>query len=363
MKHAILIVACLLLAAGCASLDDRLSAAARTPQAVAQAAADFYVSDRGDESCCVAVVTPGETVFAHAGSADEHALFRIASLSKLFLTPILERLQADGRVDLDRSVASYARLDLPPEYAAVTLRDLVENRSGLPREFLTGWSLGDWCTVASCGCFGTSLYGGFESRTDFARKAWRWRDAVRHPRQVYSSMGYGLVGLALADACGCSLEALLQKELVGPQRLDETTYEPAGAQTNRLTRACAGDLPWFVPRGRDVPENRLGEALRATGGLFSSASDCARVFAAQWPAIEARMKVRPLAAYEQDAVYGLLRVWIQPSGRRILYRAGMIYGGASFVGFDPVSHTIVIILRNVTSWPDAYGFQVMSALE
>jgi hypothetical protein len=40
----------------------------------------------------------------------------------------------------------------------------------------------------------------------------------------------------------------------------------------------------------------------------------------------------------------------------------MIYGGASFVGYDPSTRTLVVILRNVTSWPDRRGFDVMERL-
>ena len=46
----------------------------------------------------------------------------------------------------------------------------------------------------------------------------------------------------------------------------------------------------------------------------------------------------------------------------LLNHSGMIYGGASFVGFDPETRTIVVILRNVTSWPDKRGFAVMEKL-
>ena len=41
----------------------------------------------------------------------------------------------------------------------------------------------------------------------------------------------------------------------------------------------------------------------------------------------------------------------------------MIYGGASFVGYDPTTRTLVVILRNVTSWPDRRGFDVIERLE
>ncbi len=354
----------LLALAGCATIEPRLQGAS-TPQAIAQAAADFYVIDAADESCAVAIVSPKGTVFASAGSANERSLFRIASLSKLFLHPVLDRLAAEGRLDLDRSVRASTKLDLPREYEQVTLRDLLLNRSGLPREFMipgepvdTFWFL--WCCLT-----GSDIYKDFEERESFARCArrpwWRWH--LRHRHEDYSNVGFGLLGMAVEDTLGEDLEALVAKELVKPLGLEETTYAPCGACTGRVTRACAGHTPWLVRRGRNVPDHRLGPALRAAGGLFSSARDCAKVFAAAWPTIEAEMRARSLAACEEGDVYGLLRVHVQPSGRRVLYRSGMIWGGASFVGFDPATRTIVIILRNVTSWPDKRGFAILEKLE
>ena len=108
---------------------DRL-ADAQSVREVAQAAADFYVSDGDDDTCVVAVARgAGEPVFACAGGADEHSLYRIASLSKMFLYPVLLQLHAKGRLDLDRPVSVYSKLMLPPECARVTLRDLLENQS------------------------------------------------------------------------------------------------------------------------------------------------------------------------------------------------------------------------------------------
>ena len=80
------------------------------------------------------------------------------------------------------------------------------------------------------------------------------------------------------------------------------------------------------------------------------------------PLVDAFIKDRPLEFYSDEADYGFLRIHVLPSGRRILYRAGMIYGGASFVGYDPSSRTLVVILRNVTSWPDRRGFEVMERI-
>ncbi len=349
--------------AGCQTIEDRL-AKAETSREAAQAIANYYVRDADDESCAVAIVTTNGTTFASAGSADEHSIFRIASLSKLFLHPVLLRLHDEGRINLDRPVSSASKLDLPPEYGCITLRDLLLNRSGLPREFIVRWEPFDMLTAFLCGFFGTHIYAAFDTRESFEKMTWRpwWRHAVKTRRELYSNVGFGLLGTAVEDELGMSLEEILRQELTSPLNLADTTYDPQGAQTNRLTRACAGHLPWLVLRRHDVPDHRLGDALRATGGLFSSAADCAKAFSSYWPVIDAQMKERELAAFADDAVFGLLRVKTLASGHRILYRSGMIYGGASFVGFDPKTRMIVVILRNVTSWPDKRGFVAMEKL-
>ena len=350
-------------AGGCRTIEDRL-ASAGSPQAVAQAVADYYVRDAEDESCAVAIVSPDGAVFASAGTATKRSLFRIASLSKLFLHPVLLNLHAQGRLNLDQPVSSVSRLDLPPEYGRITLRDLLLNRSGLPREFIVRWEPLDTWTAFSCGFFGTDIYAAFESRDDFARMTWRpwWRHAVQTRCERYSNMGFGLLGTAVEDALGQTLEEILQSELARPLALADTTYAPDGDRTNRLTRACAGHLPWLTRRGGDVPDHRLGDALRATGGLFSSAADCATVLSAYWTVVDAQLQEREIDAYADDAVFGLLRVKVLSDGSRVLYRAGMIYGGASFVGFDLRTRTVVVILRNVTSWPDRRGFSVLETL-
>ena len=353
------------LGAGCATIGDRLEVA-NDVHAVAQAAADFYVKDGGDDTCVVGVVrgTSGEPVFACAGGADEHGIYRIASLSKLFLAQVLHKLREDGRVDVDLPVSACSRLALPPECERVTLRDLLCNRSGLPREFLDPWNPIDMFTAFRCGFVGSHIYSEFDSRESFVREINRpcWRAAMRKGGSVYSNMGFGLLGMALEDVLGRDLENILQDELARPRGYADTTYHPHGEQTNRLTRACAGHLPWLVRRRREVPDHRLGDALRAAGGLFSSAADCISCFRSCWPIIDDCMKERPLESYPEDSVHGLLRVHVLRDGRRVLYRSGMIYGGASFVGFDPSTRTIVLILRNVTSWPDRRGFDVMERL-
>ena len=331
------------LLVGCANLPDQVDV---------DSIRDFYLHGVRDPECAVA----SDTVIA----GDPHRIFRIASVGKLFVELALRRMEAEGRLDLERSVRSVSKLGLPPEYASVTLRDLLENRSGLPREFLNPWNPLDWHTALMCGLVGTHLYADFESRADFAAElsSRRSRAFVREGAPQYSNMGFALLMLCVEDLTGRSLDEIIRDELVIPLGLEDTSFCPVGEARDRLTPPCAGKLPWLWRRGTVVPEHRLGPVLRGMGGLFSSAADCMKVAQAYWRVIDSRLAVTPLGACAEGEPFGLLNVHDLKGGRRILYRFGMIYGGGSFVAFDPSARRFLVILRNVTSWPAAEDFDL-----
>ena len=345
LSPSLLICFIFLLAAGCATLPERADICSIR---------DFYLHGVRDPECAVATET---------GIAGEpHRIFRIASLGKLFVHLVFLRMEREGRLDLDRSVRSVSKFDLPPEYGAVTLRDLLENRSGLPREFLNPWNPLDWHTALMCGLVGSHIYAGFESRAAFAEElsGRRARAAVRERVPRYSNMGFALLVLCVEDLTGRTIDEMLHDELVAPLGLEDTSLCPVGEAIDRLTPPCSGKLPWLYRRGAVVPEHRLGPALRGMGSVFSSAADCAKVFRAYWEVVDHSLTGRPLADCGDDENLGLLKVRTLAGGRRILYRFGMIYGGGSFVAFDPSSRRFLVILRNVTSWPAAEDFDLSS---
>ena len=314
----------------------------------------FYTDVKGDPSCSVACVREERAVFA----GDPRALYRVGSLTKLFLRPAFSRLQEDGVIDLDSPVTRCAPFSLPDEYTSVTLRDLMENRSGLPREFLNPLNPLDAGRAFLSGVCGVSLYGGFETIPDFAEelRGWRARWHVRAREPQYSNVGFALLALSVENVAGRGLEEIFAERVARPCGLADTVFVPSESQAGRVLPPCAGDLPWMYLRGSEVPEHPLGPALRGTGGLFSTAADCARFFSGEWRYVDSLIAEKPLELCADLEDRGLLRVRLLMSGRRVLYRAGMIYGGASFVCFEPSSRTILVILRNVTSWPSDDDF-------
>ena len=337
---------CILIAAGCATLPE---------VADVDGIRAFYRHEVGDPECVVAT--------ENGLAGDPHRIFRIASLGKLYVHLALLRMEREGRLDLDVSVRAVSKFALPPEYDAVTLRDLLSGRSGLPRDFLNPWNPLDWHTAFCCGLFGTHIYEGFESRCDFAEEltSGRTRSFLRERRPLYSNVGFALLVLCVEDLTGKTVDEILRDELVVPLGLEDTTFCPVGEERVRVSPPCAGKLPWLCRRGTVVPEHRLGSALRGMGSIFSSASDCVKVLTAYWPVIDNLLVQKPMAACEENEMRGLLNVRTLKGGRRILYRFGMIYGGASFVAFDPSSRRFLVILRNVTSWPASEDFD-LSAL-
>ena len=310
---------------------------------------EWFCAEKRDHTCVVAV-----------DNSEDHRIFRIASLTKLMFYPMLERLEAEGRIHFDWRLTECFKDPLPEEYRDLTLRDLLENRSGLPREFINPWCLGDVWTAFHCGFAGIDIYGAFSERRDFVRKLHEpmVRGDVKRRVRRYSNMGFALMMMAVCDRLGEGVESLFERYVVKPYGLQDTFFDVPPHARDRLTPACSGALPWLIPRGGAVPDHRLGEVARMTGGLKSSAADMLKVFNSLWGTIEGL----DISGAEDGEEVWMLKVARLESGRKILYRHGMIYGGATFVGFDVDEKRIVLVMRNVTSWPSGEGVLLVERL-
>lgn len=303
----------------------------------------FYVEQVGDPACSVAIIRDGKASFA----GDPHAIYRIASLTKLFVEEAIYRLATKGAIDLDAPVTRYSRYALAPEYGSVTLRDLLEHRSGMPMDFLNPWNPLAWHRALMSGLVGSHIYETFDERKDF-EEACNFARTLRflaERRPQYSNVGFALLVTAVEDATGRGVDAILREEVTEPFGLKDTVFELDGEQRARFPQPSAGKLPWLVRRGRPIEAHPLGPALLGMGGLCSSAADCAKFFSRRGCLKSNSLRVRAL-----------------PSGRMVDYRFGMIYGGESFLCRDQSTGDILLILRNVTSWPAAEDFEMADRL-
>lgn len=142
--------------------------------------------------------------------ADPQALFKIASISKLYIAAATAKLVWAQRLSLDDTLA-----DLLPELAGridnadhITLRMMLQHRSGIPNFVdLEGF---DWAARQSDS--GDNLNLVLDKPADFDPDT----------RYRYSNTNYLLIGQILDNVLGYSHRQYIEEELVIPLGLDRT---------------------------------------------------------------------------------------------------------------------------------------------
>lgn len=142
--------------------------------------------------------------------ADPQALFRIASISKLYIATTVAKLVYTGRLSLDGTLADY----LPElvgriEYAdQITLRTLVQHRSGIPN--FTDDEEWDWFTSQ------TDINKALELVLDEPA------DFMPDARYRYSNTNYLLIGRILDKVLGYSHHQYVDEDILVPLGLTNT---------------------------------------------------------------------------------------------------------------------------------------------
>ncbi len=187
----------------------------------------------------------------------DSTLWDLASLTKVVATtPAAMLLVQDGRLDLDRAVQEYL-----PEFQGegkerVTVRHLLEHRSGL-RAFLP---LNEDATTAE------------EARQLVLEEPLRWRPG---DRVVYSDLNAMLLGWLVEVVTGDSLDQFVAVYLYAPAGMGETVYRPQRSLYGRI--APVGLWRGHVIAGQLHDQNavRLG-GVSGHAGLYSTGDDLAR---------------------------------------------------------------------------------------
>ncbi len=175
--------------------------------------------NRGLDGIIVYVDQPGEAPALYAAGwnnraaqvpADPQALFKIASISKLYIAAATAKLVNDGSLSLDDTLADY----LPElvgriEYAdQITLRMMLQHRSGIPN-FVDdpNWKWGEPPS---------DLNGYLEFVLDEPA------DFEPDSRYSYSNTNYLLIGNILDKVLGYSHHKYINDEILTPLGLNDT---------------------------------------------------------------------------------------------------------------------------------------------
>jgi CubicO group peptidase (beta-lactamase class C family) len=286
------------------------------------------------------VIAYGSTEVGGGRPVDGDTLFEIGSVTKTFISLILQDMALRGEVSLDDPVANYfpGSLSLADRSGRpITLRELATHASGLPRDFFVGAK--------------TSAQDAFSNATEadlYAFLAKYQPPGADAPAWSYSNIGVGMLGLALAHRAGTDLQTLMRLRVTGPLGMSSTTLgaPPSGA---RLAVGHDAEL-------RPLPPVEVGPPEAAAGAIRSSANDMLAYLAAELGYRTTPLTSAMHAMLARDYGSGLPGLdqelgWMSfdVAGRRIFTHSGGTFGQRAFVAFDPKYRSGVVVLANAES--------------
>jgi CubicO group peptidase (beta-lactamase class C family) len=195
-----------------------------------------------------------ETSSAHV--ATDRTIYDLASLSKVVgTTTAIMVLYDEGRVVLDAPVVTYLPAFAGGYKDSVTVRQLLEHRSGLPA--------------------GRDLWRIAHS-PDEARALVLDTPLVCRPGEcyIYSDLGADVLGLIVESVTGEGLDRFLGERVFQPLGMNDTYYRPADSLKVRVAPTEVNPPRGYPLQGEVHDENAyaLG-GVAGHAGLFSTAAD------------------------------------------------------------------------------------------
>lgn len=153
---------------------------------------------------------------------NEHSIYQIASLSKMFAGIIAHQFLMQGKIRRHQPIADFFPNDLSnkarKKFEGVTFEKLLHHRADLPRNAKVGYKRKDGDPYLY-------EYTEEDMLQELAQLKRKGKGEFR-----YSNFGYSLLGYLLEQASGKSYQDLLQTYIFEPYGMGETTYTlPVGS--------------------------------------------------------------------------------------------------------------------------------------
>jgi CubicO group peptidase (beta-lactamase class C family) len=270
---------------------------------------------------------------------DGDTVFEIGSMSKVFTSLLLADAIQRGEVALTDPIAKYLPSDVkvPERGRAITLEDLANHTSGLPR--LPG---------------NMSPKDSQNPYADYSvEQMYQFLATYQLTRDVgasyeYSNLGAGLLGHVLALRGGTSYESLVKTRITGPLGMTSTSIALTPAMQAKL--ASGHDQSLRPTKGWDIP------TLAGAGALRSSANDMLTFLAAFMEYTESPLKPAMRAMLQPRKPAGGPNTEIAlgwhigaSNGKSIVWHNGGTGGYRTIMAFDPAARNGVVVLTNAGS--------------
>ena len=220
----------------------------------------------------------------------------IGSITKQFTGAAIVLMAEQGKLTYDDPITKYFS-DVPADKQTITLHQLLTHSSGIVD--LDG--LGDWDPIG---------------RKEFIRRAMKQPLAFEPGAEYqYSNAGYSLLGAIIEQLTGKSYESFVRELLFAPSGMYETGYLLPQWGEGRIAQGYEGDERWGTVVERPMAEDGPYWALRANGGIHSTAYDMLR--------------------WGQTLMHGTL---LTESAREVYWAPHMDEGGDSFYAYGWVTY-------------------------
>jgi CubicO group peptidase (beta-lactamase class C family)/D-alanyl-D-alanine dipeptidase len=322
------------LTVGCGSETERVDPTrAYSPVAAAlETYIDHQMREKEIAGLSIALVDGQETVWARGfGYADPvdsvpataRTVFRVGSVSKLFTDIGIMQLVERGELDLDAPITRYLPEFTPANRYGkpITLRQLMSHHSGLVREPPVG-----------------NYFDPSEPSLAQTVASLNETELVYEPesRRKYSNAAIATVGYVLERTQGERFATYLERSVLQPLGMTQSSFELAPEYVGQLARAYMWS---YDGRVFDAPGFQLGMA--PAGSMYSTVGDLAEFMSALFrsspqsdgqillAATLEQMWTPQYAAEGRTTGSGIGFAISQLNGRRAVGHGGAIYGFAT----------------------------------
>lgn len=300
----------------------------------------------------------GTVKLGSSESAGENTVYEIGSITKGLTGVLLADMALAGEVSLHDTLDTFLpdAAALPESVRRITLLQLATHASGLPRLP---------ANLASSVKDPSNPYAHYGRRElETFLRAYTPPPARTAVEPVYSNLGFGLLGWALALKAGVPYEALLKARVLEPLGMRDTTITLSLDHRRRLAPGHAN--------GRAVSNWDL-DVLAGAGAVRSTAADMMKLLEALMRAAarapDSRIGKAIRLAIEPRGALGAARIglaWITtspPAGAPFTWHNGGTGGYRTFIGFTTNGAAGILVLTNgADQSPDPLAVQALQRL-
>lgn len=281
--------------------------------------------------------------------ANEHSIYEIGSISKVFTAILLAQQVKDGKMKLSDPVQKYLPSEVRvPKYGEkeITLGNLADHTSALPRmpsNFTPANPANPFADYTVAQLY--SFVNNYELTRDIGSA------------YEYSNLAQGLLGHVLSLQAGTTYETLMINTIASPLNMKETKIVLSDEMKKNLALGYSNGSPvenWDLP------------TLAGAGAIRSSTFDMLKFLAANLGLTKSSLQEAiALTHHPRHDKAGNMRVglsWHIAPGKNgdVIWHNGGTGGYRSFIGFVKETSTGVVILTNSTAGVDDIGFHLLN---